>query len=251
LAQLRQIFAQAADRAQAVIDLATRSEDSTSTGRNAVQQSVKAMEEIREEVGRISTTIVGLVDRTQQISAIVDTVNDLAEQSNVLALNAAIEAARAGEQGKGFAVVAREVRNLARRSKESTGQIRAILDDIGLASRAAMAVMDEGTRKTESGMELASRAGQSIANLDQVIDGSSTAAKQIAASIRQQSAGMEQIWQAMKEVDTAVQESLSGIQQLETSSKNIKDLSDRMTRLVGAYRVADDREAIRTSAAAR
>ncbi len=237
LAELRQIFALAAERAQAVIDLATRSEDSTSTGRNAVQESVKAMEQIRDEVGHISSTILGLVERTHQISAIVDTVNDLAEQSNVLALNAAIEAARAGDQGKGFAVVAREVRNLARRSKDSTGQIRTILEDIGQASRAAIAVIDEGTRKTQSGMELASRAGEAIGTLDQVIDASSTAAKQIAASIRQQSAGMEQIWQAMKDVDRAVQESVSGIQQLESSSKNIKAISDRMSDLVSAYRV--------------
>jgi methyl-accepting chemotaxis protein len=238
LSELRQIFAQAAERAQAVIDLAKRSEDSTSSGRTAVQESVLAMEQIRDEVSHISSSIQGLVERTQRIGAIVDTVNDLAEQSNVLALNAAIEAARAGDQGKGFAVVAREVRNLARRSKESTGEIRAILEDIGRASREAIAVIHEGSRKTHSGVELATRAGESIVNLDQAIDASSTAAKQIAASIRQQSAGMEQIWQAMKDVDRSVQESVSGIQQLESASKTIKDLSDRMMELVSAYRVS-------------
>jgi methyl-accepting chemotaxis protein len=238
LSELRQIFTQASDRAQAVIDLAKRSEDSTTSGRAAVEESVVAMEQIRDEVGHISSSIQGLVERTQQIGAIVDTVNDLAEQSNVLALNAAIEAARAGDQGKGFAVVAREVRNLARRSKESTGEIRSILEDIGRASRAAIEVIHEGTRKTQSGVELASRAGESIINLDHTIDASSTAAKQIAASIRQQSAGMEQIWQAMKDVDRAVQESVSGIQQLESASKNIKDLSDRMMDLVSVYRLS-------------
>jgi methyl-accepting chemotaxis protein len=240
LSELRQIFTQASDRAQAVIDLAKRSEDSTTSGRAAVEESVAAMEQIRDEVSHISSSIQGLVERTHQIGAIVDTVNDLAEQSNVLALNAAIEAARAGDQGKGFAVVAREVRNLARRSKESTGEIRSILEDIGRASRAAIEVIHEGTRKTQSGVELASRAGESIINLDHTIDASSTAAKQIAASIRQQSAGMEQIWQAMKDVDRAVQESVSGIQQLESASKNIKDLSDRMMELVSVYRLSPE-----------
>ncbi|HVE85152.1 MAG TPA: methyl-accepting chemotaxis protein, partial [Myxococcales bacterium] len=130
VAQLRETFKQAAERAQAVIDLAKRSEESTSTGKRAVEQSVTAMESIRDQVMAISKTMIGLVDRTNQIGTIIDAVNDLAEQSNVLALNAAIEAAMAGELGRGFAVVAREVRSLAERSTDSTAQVRAILQDI-------------------------------------------------------------------------------------------------------------------------
>jgi len=237
MAELKEIFAQASERAQSVIDLAKKSEDSTTSGRTAVQESVEAMEQIRDEVTHISSTIVGLVERTNQIAVIIDTVNDLAEQSNVLALNAAIEAARAGEHGKGFAVVAREVRSLAKRSKDSTAQVRSILTDIEKASRDAMAVIEEGTRKTQSGMELSSRAGQSIIHLDQAIDASSTAAKQIAASIRQQSLGMEQIWQAMRDVGRAVQESVAGVQALESSSKTMKDLSEEMSELTSAYQV--------------
>ncbi len=238
MAELKEIFAQASERAQSVIDLAKKSEDSTTSGRTAVQESVEAMEQIRDEVTHISSTIVGLVERTNQIAVIIDTVNDLAEQSNVLALNAAIEAARAGEHGKGFAVVAREVRSLAKRSKDSTAQVRSILTDIEKASRDAMAVIEEGTRKTQSGMELSSRAGQSIIHLDQAIDASSTAAKQIAASIRQQSLGMEQIWQAMRDVGRSVQESVAGVQALESSSKTMKDLSEEMSELTSAYQVS-------------
>ena len=238
MAELKEIFAQASERAQSVIDLAKKSEDSTTSGRTAVQESVEAMGQIRDEVTHISSTIVGLVERTNQIATIIDTVNDLAEQSNVLALNAAIEAARAGEHGKGFAVVAREVRSLAKRSKDSTAQVRSILGDIEKASRDAMAVIEEGTRKTQSGMELSSRAGQSIIHLDQAIDASSTAAKQIAASIRQQSLGMEQIWQAMRDVGRSVQESVAGVQQLESSSKTMKDLSEEMRELTSAYQVS-------------
>ena len=237
MAELKEIFAQAAERAQSVIDLAKKSEDSTTSGRTAVQESVQAMEQIRDEVSHISVTILGLVERTNQIAVIIDAVNDLAEQSNVLALNAAIEAARAGEHGKGFAVVAREVRSLAKRSKDSTAQVRTILLDIDKASREAIAVIEEGTRKTQAGMELATRAGESIVVLDQAIDASSTAAKQIAASIRQQSAGMEQIWQAMRDVDRAVQDNVTGIHLLESSSKTMKDLSEEMILLTSAYQV--------------
>jgi methyl-accepting chemotaxis protein len=238
VAELRETFKQAAERAQAVIDLAKRSEESTSTGKRAVEQSVTAMESIRDQVLEIRKTMMGLVERTNQIGTIIDAVNDLAEQSNVLALNAAIEAAKAGEQGRGFAVVAREVRSLAERSKDSTAQVRAILSDIEKASRDALAVIEEGTRKTEAGMELASRAGESIQLLDGAIGESSTAAKQIAASTRQQAVGVEQIWQAMRDIDRAVNESASGIRQLEVASKQMKELSDQMTQLVAQYQVA-------------
>jgi len=237
VAELRETFQQAAERAQAVIDLAKRSEDSTTSGRRAVEESVAAMEQIRDQVLNISRTMVGLVDRTNQIGTIIDAVNDLAEQSNVLALNAAIEAAKAGEHGRGFAVVAREVRSLAERSKDSTSQVRTILHDIERASREALAVIEEGTRKTQVGMDLANRSGDSIGRLDQAISESSTAAQQIAASTRQQAVGVEQIWQAMREIDKAVNESASGIRQLEGASHNIKSLSDQMAQLVTQYKV--------------
>ena len=236
--ELRETFHQAAERAQTVIDLAKRSEESTQSGRLAVQESVAAMEQIRDQVLTISRTILGLVERTNQIGTIIDAVNDLAEQSNVLALNAAIEAAKAGDHGRGFAVVAREVRTLAERSKDSTSQVRTILQDIEKASRDALGVMEEGTRKTQVGMELANRAGESIQTLDRAINESSTAAKQIASSTRQQAVGVEQIWQAMREIDRVVNESASGIRQLESASKNMKDLSDAMTQLVTQYNVA-------------
>jgi methyl-accepting chemotaxis protein len=238
VAELRETFKQAADRAQAVIDLAKRSEESTSTGKRAVEQSVSAMESIKDQVLAISTVMSGLVERTNQIGTIIDAVNDLAEQSNVLALNAAIEAAKAGEQGRGFAVVAREVRSLAERSKDSTAQVRAILQDIEKASREAQAVIVEGKRVTEDGMGLATRAGESISLLDNAIGESSTAAKQIAASTRQQAVGVEQIWQAMRDIDRAVNESASGIRQLEVASRNMKELSNQMTQLVAQYQVS-------------
>lgn len=238
VAELRETFKQAAERAQAVIDLAKRSEESTSTGRKAVEDTVKAMESIRDQVMAISKTMIGLVERTNQIRTIIDAVNDLAEQSNVLALNAAIEAAKAGDHGRGFGVVAREVRSLSERSKDSTAQVRSILQDIEKASRDALAVIEEGTRKTQIGTELASRAGESIGLLDNAIGESSTAAKQIAASTRQQAVGVEQIWQAMRDIDRAVNESATGIRQLEGASRNMRDLSDQMTQLVAHYQLS-------------
>ncbi|MBS2031851.1 MAG: methyl-accepting chemotaxis protein [Deltaproteobacteria bacterium] len=236
VAELRATFTQTTERAQAVIDLAKKSEESSSSGRAAVQESVAAMEELRDQVLATSRTILELVDRTAQIGTIIDAVNDLAEQSNVLALNAAIEAAKAGEHGRGFAVVAREVRSLAERSKDSTGQVRSILGDIERATRQAMTVIEEGTRKAAVSMELATRAGQSIALLNSAIDESSGAARQIANSLRQQSVGVDQIWEAMREIDRAVKTTVEGIQQLENASRSMKGMSEQVSSLVTNYR---------------
>ncbi len=238
VAQLRENFGQASARAQAVIELAQRSEESTTTGKGSVEESVAAMVQIRDQVTAMSATITRLVDRTVQIRGIIDTVNDLAEQSNVLAVNAGIEAAKAGEQGRGFAVIAREVRNLASHSKEATSQVGAMLKDIERATEDALRAIDEGTRRTQAGMDLAHRAGEAIVVLDRAINESSAAARQIAASTRQQAEGVDLIWQAMRNIDRAVNEGASGIRNIESVSRNMTELSEQMTELVSRYRVS-------------
>jgi len=237
VAELRETFNQATSKAESVIELARRSEESSTGGVDAVKESIDGMGHIRDQVVAIASTIQGLVQRTDQIDAIIDVVNDLAEQSNVLALNAGIEAARAGEHGRGFAVVAREVRSLAERSKESTSQVRAILQDIKLAGREAVRAIEEGSRRAESGMSVANAAGDAIRRLGDAIAASSASAMQIASSTRQQSVGVEQIWQATKEIDRIATETANGIQQLETAAGNMKSLSSTMAEIVGRYKI--------------
>jgi methyl-accepting chemotaxis protein len=237
VAELRETFNQATSKAEGVIELARKSEESSSGGSDAVRESIDGMEQIRDQVSAISSTISGLVQRTDQIDAIIDVVNDLAEQSNVLALNAGIEAARAGEHGRGFAVVAREVRSLAERSKESTAQVRTILQDIKIAGRDAVRAIEEGSRRAKSGVDVANAAGEAIQRLGDAIAASSSAAMQIASSTRQQSVGVEQIWQATKEIDRIAVETASGIQQLEMAAANMKSLSASMAEIVGRYRI--------------
>jgi methyl-accepting chemotaxis protein len=238
VAELRETFNQATSKAESVIDLARRSEESSTGGAEAVKQSIDGMLHIREQVAAIAQTIDGLVQRTDQIDAIIDVVNDLAEQSNVLALNAGIEAARAGEHGRGFAVVAREVRSLAERSKESTAQVRAILQDIKLAGRDAVRAIEEGSRRAEAGSQVSQAAGDAIHRLGDAIAASSSAAMQIASSTRQQSVGVEQIWQATKEIDRIATETAQGILKIEEAAANMKKLSATMADIVGRYRIA-------------
>lgn len=237
VAELRQTFIEATSKAEAVIDLARRSEESSSGGSSAVRESIEGMVHIRDQVAAIARTIHGLLERTDQINAIIEVVNDLAEQSNILALNAGIEAARAGEHGRGFAVVAREVRSLAERSKESTAEVRSMLQQIRQAGREAVRVIEEGTRRSENGVVLANAAGDSIQRLGDTIVSSSASAMQIATLTRQQSVGIDQIWQATKGIDQFTRDATRGIVRLEGAAANMKSLAGRLSDIVGRYKV--------------
>ncbi|MGQ0507854.1 MAG: methyl-accepting chemotaxis protein [Myxococcaceae bacterium] len=237
ISQLREIFKHARAKAEGVIDLARVSEASSAGGDQAVQQSVRAMEDMREQVEAVASTLGRLVDQSQQIGRIIEAVNEIAEESNVLALNAAIEASSAGEAGRGFAVVAREVRSLAERSRVSTAQVKAILGEIQSAARESARVVQEGRRRAEAGVAVAQAAGQSIRQLALAISQSSNAAREIAASTQQQGGGVEQIWQAVEEIDKGAAAAANGINQLQQASQEIKQHSDRMQSVVHRYQL--------------
>jgi methyl-accepting chemotaxis protein len=237
--ELRETFRQAKAKAEGVMGLAKVSEASSGEGGRAVQQSARAMEEIREQIETSARTIGELIAHTRQIGAIVETVKDLADQSNILALNAAIEAARAGEAGRGFSVVAREVRTLAERSQQSTSEIQEILAHIQGAVRASNTVVEEAKRRAATGVQLSSSAGSAIAQLSQAITQSSSAAMQIAANTSQQGVGVDQIWQAIQDIDRSAADAAAGISQLQQASREIHQHSERLQEIVSRYRLPE------------
>ncbi|MCU0073355.1 PAS domain-containing methyl-accepting chemotaxis protein [Pseudomonas koreensis] len=141
-------------------------------GTQVIQQAASEMRDIADDIAESSTLIAQLGERSEQITAIVNTIRSIADQTNLLALNAAIEAARAGEQGRGFAVVADEVRQLAARTSGSTAEISNMIGLIQSETRQAIKSM-EGTRgRAAQGVELADQAGTVIL---QIRDGASEA----------------------------------------------------------------------------
>ncbi len=235
--EIRQTAEQAAERAQEMIGMADRSEQVSQTGATAVTQAIQGINEVRDRVNQIAANILKLSERTQQIGDIIATVTELAERSNLLAVNASIEAAKAGEHGRGFSVVAREVHSLADQSKGATRQIRNILNEIQAATNDAVMVTEEGTKRADAAVRLAEQAGGNIRELAQVIQATAQAARQIAASSRQQSVGIDQIVLAFKHINEATSESVAGARQTESSASTLRDLSERMRTLVVRYRL--------------
>ncbi|HET8980408.1 MAG TPA: methyl-accepting chemotaxis protein [Solirubrobacteraceae bacterium] len=235
--ELRSAADGTAQRARDVAEQAGESVHVSDEGTQAVAAIAEAMEEIRTRVDGIAEEILTLSGRTQQIGAITQTVNDLADRSKLLALNASIEAARAGEHGKGFAVVADQVRGLAEQSKAATAQVETILNDIKDATSAAVQASEEGTRVVDHGLALATRAGEGIRSLTDTIRDASRAAEEIASSAHQQSVGMDQIADSMSEIETGTTQFLDGAQQSQRAAENLNQLSVKLASLTERYRV--------------
>ena len=233
--ELKTIAEQSVARAQEVAGASQRTVEVSRTGQRAVEETIGSMREIRARVEGIAENTLALSEQTQQVGEIIDTVNDIAAQSNILALNASVEAARAGEYGKGFAVVAVEVRNLAEQSRQATAQVRAILSDIQKATNATVMATEEGTKQVEEGMALASQAGESIEQLAGVIEGAAQAATQMVAGGRQQAAGVEQVAVAMQSINQATAQSLESTRQAEKAVQELNELARSLTEMVEAY----------------
>jgi methyl-accepting chemotaxis protein len=172
-----------------------------------------------------------LSEQSQTVREIIDTANDLAEQSNVLAVNAAIEAQKAGVHGGGFVIVAQEVRSLAQQSKDATTQVQAILNDIENATNGAVQSTAQGAKAAEAGMHQSVEAGEAIRLLSQSVHESAQSVAQIAASSQQQMLGLEQLVQAVGSMQEGSIQTVTSVQQLETCVQRLQQLDQRLMTL--------------------
>lgn len=134
-------------------------------GVNLSNTSQETIEAVVSEVGQMSTELAQLQEESSRIGNVLDVIKGIADQTNLLALNAAIEAARAGEQGRGFAVVADEVRALAHRTQQSTGEIQAIVEGLQAKSSNAVKSISKGQELTQKSL---SYSADVVASLDKI-----------------------------------------------------------------------------------
>lgn len=235
--EVRQAAQLSSQKAKSLSDSAQHVVQVSQSGKKAVDETIDGMNHIREQMEIIAQTVVRLSEQSQSIGGIIASVTDIADQSNLLAVNAAIEAAKAGEQGKGFAVVAQEIRNLAEQSKQSTMQVRNILNDVQKATNAAVLAAEQGNKAVEAGVKQSVQAGEAIRILTDSSAEAAQVSTQIVASSQQQMVGMDQIGVAMQNINQAGLENSASMTQAEESVRNLHELGQKLKELVEQFKM--------------
>ncbi|WP_426337831.1 methyl-accepting chemotaxis protein [Pseudoduganella sp. S-14] len=211
--ELTSTVRQNADNARQANQLAVSASSVATKGGEVVEQVVATMGSINESSNKI-------VD-------IIAVIDGIAFQTNILALNAAVEAARAGEQGRGFAVVASEVRNLAQRSAAAAKEIKQLIDD--------------SVGKVESGAKLVNQAGHTMKEIVSSIQRVTDIMGEITSATQEQTAGLEQIHQAITEMDTITQQNVALVEEAASASTALQDQANSLSKVVSVFQIDSER----------
>ena len=175
-------------------------------------------------VGQVVDTMESINESSRKIVDIISVIDGIAFQTNILALNAAVEAARAGEQGRGFAVVASEVRSLAQRSAAAAKEIKTLIDD--------------SVEKVGQGSKLVAQAGvtmdEVVASVKRVTD----VMGEITAASQEQSDGIEQVNQAITQMDQTTQQNAALVEQAAAAAQSLQDQAGRLTQAVSVFKIS-------------
>ncbi|MEX6501858.1 methyl-accepting chemotaxis protein [Pseudomonas sp. 25A3E] len=210
--------------------------EATRNGKEVIARSTDGVNNLGASILSSSKVIQELERETVSINNILSTIQQIAEQTNLLALNAAIEAARAGEQGRGFAVVADEVRNLAKRTQDSTGEINNILNLLVKRISEVTTSMSQSLAESDKAIELASEVMEAFENIEGSVQMIRDMTMQIATATEEQHLVTEDINQNVVAINDAVSQVSNQAMEVEQYSREQQELSSALKQLVGRFR---------------
>ncbi len=221
--QISQAIQQVAENAQNVTEQSTKATTYANDGSKTMEETIMGMQKIKEKVGLSAEKVEEMGNRSQQIGLIVETIEDIASQTNLLALNAAIEAARAGEHGKGFAVVADEVRKLAERSANATKEIGALVTGIRTTVSEAVAAMQDGEEEVNQGVSRVNLAGQALNAILTASQAVNQQAEEAAAAAQQMGASANELVAAVDSVSAIIEENTASTEEMAANSNEVNE----------------------------
>ena len=219
--EISQIIQQVSENVKKATSGAGQAADLSKSGADTVEDTINGMKAIREKVDVSAQKIQEMGKRSEEIGVIVETIQDIASQTNLLALNAAIEAARAGEHGKGFAVVADEVRKLAERSSDSTLEINNLITNIQQTVAEAVIAMDEGSKEVDTGMEKAGEAGTALSQILQAVGDVHQEIIRVEEAAEKMMASSKTLVESVDSVTNVIDANRSSVEQMATMTNEM------------------------------
>ena len=228
---------QVSENAHEARALSRRSGELSEQGAGVIQNAAAEMSQISDSVKESSQIIAALEQQSGEISAIVNVIKEIADQTNLLALNAAIEAARAGEQGRGFAVVADEVRKLAERTSKSTQEIAGMIEKIQGGTHSAFASMEGGVARVSNGVTLANEAAGSITQIKTEAARVVQVVGDISNSLKEQSVASNDIAKNVEKIAQMSEENSAAVQETAKAAQHLEQLATSMQNTIGRFKV--------------
>lgn len=211
--------------------------ETSRNGQMIVQEARETIGKLAEEVERTRVVISNVAGHSQQINTITDVISSIADQTNLLALNAAIEAARAGEQGRGFAVVADEVRSLAGRTQNATGEIRTMIEQLRSEVRNAVDVMQSSRERADNAVRGVDHTADALSQIVDSVNRLSDMNNQIATAAEEQSAVAHAMNQNVENISSLSHQAREDAEQIDQSSKYLAQLSANLQKYSNQFKL--------------
>jgi twitching motility protein PilJ len=222
------------------VSVAEQSVADAKKGAEIVQTTMRGMARIQEQVQETQKRILQLGERSQEISEIVQLIEEIADRTSILALNASIQTSQTSTGGGaelGFAVVAEEVERLAGRASEATRRIANLVKAIQTGTHEAMSAMEKTSREVLDGAKLVHLSGQSLTEIETVSSRLAELVNSITQASRLQAKGSESVHKSMAEIARITQQTASGVRQSADTVKHLTTLADQLQASVASFRV--------------